>query len=146
MVSVSTSVNLPLHHKVQKFSSCTGAPGWSRKKGRKNGCGVVVVAWSVGLSVTLVSTAETAEPIEMSFGFWAQMGPRNHVLNGNPDPHRNGQLWGKWVPIIKYRDTLRSHVRKWLNQLSCRLDCDLRMAQGIINEMRVEIHHEKGQF
>ena len=24
MVSVSASVNLPLHHKVQKFSSCTG--------------------------------------------------------------------------------------------------------------------------
>jgi len=39
MVGVSASVNLPLHHKVQKFSSGTGSPGWSRKKGRKNGCG-----------------------------------------------------------------------------------------------------------
>jgi len=27
MVSVSASVNLPLHHKVQKFSSGTGSPG-----------------------------------------------------------------------------------------------------------------------
>jgi len=36
---LSASVNLPLHHKVQKFSSGTGPPGWSRKKGRK----VVVV-------------------------------------------------------------------------------------------------------
>jgi len=35
MVDVSASVNLPLHHKVQKFSSGTGSPGWSRKKGRK---------------------------------------------------------------------------------------------------------------
>jgi len=35
MVSVSASVNLPFHHKVQKFSSGTGSPGWSRKKGRK---------------------------------------------------------------------------------------------------------------
>jgi len=35
MVSVSASVNLPLHHKVQKFSSGTGSPGWSWKKGRK---------------------------------------------------------------------------------------------------------------
>ena len=34
-VGVSASVNLPLHHKVQKFSSGTGSPGWSRKKGRK---------------------------------------------------------------------------------------------------------------
>jgi len=35
MVGVSASVNLPLHHKVQKFSSGTSSPGWSRKKGRK---------------------------------------------------------------------------------------------------------------
>jgi len=32
MVGVSASVNVPLHHKVQKFSSGTGSPGWSRKK------------------------------------------------------------------------------------------------------------------
>jgi len=31
MVGVSTSRNLPLHHKVQKFSSGTGSPGWSWK-------------------------------------------------------------------------------------------------------------------
>jgi len=37
MVCVSASVNLPLHHKVQKFSSGTSSPRWSRKKG----CGVV---------------------------------------------------------------------------------------------------------
>ena len=42
MVSVSASVNLPLHHKVQKFCSGTGSPGWSRKKGRKM---VVMVVW-----------------------------------------------------------------------------------------------------
>jgi len=42
MVSVSASVNLPLCHKVQKFSSGTGSPGWSRKKGRKT---VVLVWW-----------------------------------------------------------------------------------------------------
>jgi len=42
MVDVSASVNLPLHHKVQYFSSGTGSPGLSRKKGRKT---VVVVMW-----------------------------------------------------------------------------------------------------
>jgi len=42
MVGVSASVNLPLHHNVQKFSSGTGSPGWSRKKGRKM---VVVLVW-----------------------------------------------------------------------------------------------------
>jgi len=40
IVDVSASVNLSLHHKVQKFSSSTGSPGWSRKKDRKT---VVVV-------------------------------------------------------------------------------------------------------
>jgi len=40
MVSALASVNLPLHHKVQRFSSGTSSPGWSRKKGRKT---VVVV-------------------------------------------------------------------------------------------------------
>jgi len=35
MVGLSASVNLPLHHKVQKFSSGPGSPKWSRKKGRK---------------------------------------------------------------------------------------------------------------
>jgi len=41
MVSVSASVDLPLHHKVQKFSSGTGWPGWSWKQG----CETTVVIW-----------------------------------------------------------------------------------------------------
>jgi len=44
MVGVSASVNLPLHHKVQKFSSGTGSPGWSWKKGRQM---VVVVKFNL---------------------------------------------------------------------------------------------------
>jgi len=43
MVAVSASVNLPLHHKVQKFSSGTGWPGCSWKKGCKTVVVVVVV-------------------------------------------------------------------------------------------------------
>jgi len=43
MVGVSASVNLPLHHKVQKFSSGTGSLGWSRKKGCKMVVAVAVV-------------------------------------------------------------------------------------------------------
>jgi len=42
MIDVSASVNLPLHHKVEKFSSGTGSPGWSWKKGRKTVVEVVV--------------------------------------------------------------------------------------------------------
>jgi len=48
MVGVSASVSLPLHHKVQKFSSGTGSPGWFRKKGRKTV--VVVVSYVCAMS------------------------------------------------------------------------------------------------
>jgi len=41
---VSASVNLPVHYKVQKFSSGTGSTRWSQKKGSKT---VVVVVVSV---------------------------------------------------------------------------------------------------
>jgi len=49
MVGVSASVNLPLHHEVQKLSSGTGSPRWSRKKGHKT---VVVWLWfdNIGLA------------------------------------------------------------------------------------------------
>jgi len=40
------------------------------------------VCLSVCLSVTIVSPAKTAEPIEMPFGMWTKMGPRKHVLDG----------------------------------------------------------------
>jgi len=39
------------------------------------------VEWSVGLSVTIVSPTKTTEPIEMPFGLWTWVGPRNRVLD-----------------------------------------------------------------
>jgi len=40
-----------------------------------------------------------AEPIEMPFGLWAPMGPKNRVLRGGSDPHGKGQFWGKGRPL-----------------------------------------------
>jgi len=64
------------------------------------------VAWSVrlsvGWSITVVSPAKMDEPIEMPFGLWAWVGPRNHVLDRSLDPpcrgvmlrrKRGGALW-----------------------------------------------------
>jgi len=48
MVGVSASVNLPLHHKMQKFSSGTDSPRWSRKKSLKTVVVMVVVVGSDG--------------------------------------------------------------------------------------------------
>ena len=73
-----------------------------------------MVCLSVWLYVTLVSPAKTAVPIEMPFGLGTQVGPRNHVLNGGPDPLMwRGNFEGeKGHPIVQYRDTLQSSVQK----------------------------------
>jgi len=48
---------------------------------------------------TVVICAKTAEPIEMLFGLWAQMGPKNHVLDGLQIPHEKGRFLGKSRPL-----------------------------------------------
>jgi len=60
------------------------------------------VAWSVGLSVILVSPAKTAAPIEMPFGLGTRVDPRNHVLDGGPDlPWEGAILRGEGSPHCK---------------------------------------------
>jgi len=55
VVGVSASVSLPLHHKVQKFSSGTGLPGWSWKKGCKTVVAVNVCFCCVRFSFSIPS-------------------------------------------------------------------------------------------
>jgi len=91
------------------------------------------VGLSVSRSVTLVSPAKTAAPIEMPFELRTLVGPGNHVLHGGPDPPmERGNFWGGKVrPIVKYRDALRSSVQKRLNRSRYRLGCGLGCAQRI---------------
>jgi len=42
----------------------------------------------VCLSVTIVSPAKTAEPIEMQFGMLSWAGSENRVLDGGADPRK----------------------------------------------------------
>jgi len=60
MVSVSASVNLPLHHKVQKFSSGTGSPAWSQKKGHKMIVVVVVIVLNLSFIGRFFGESESA--------------------------------------------------------------------------------------
>ena len=54
-----------------------------------------MVCLSVGLSITLVSPAKTAEAIEMPFGLRTWVGPRDHVLDGGSDnPMGRGKFLG----------------------------------------------------
>jgi len=48
----------------------------------------VASRWSVGLSVTTMSRAETAEPIVIPFGMWTRVGRRKYVLDGVQIPTR----------------------------------------------------------
>jgi len=52
-------------------------------------------------SVTLVSPAQTAAPIELPFGLRTWVGPGNHVLDGGPDPPLEGaNFWERMgVPL-----------------------------------------------
>jgi len=46
--------------------------------------------WGEGAShCKIYGHCETAEPIEMPFGLWTPMGPRNHVLHGSPQVLRD---------------------------------------------------------
>ena len=49
---------------------------------------------------SVVSCAKTAEPTEMLFGLWTQMGQRSHVIEGAQDPPTEGAiLRGKIGPL-----------------------------------------------
>jgi len=63
MVGVSASVNLPLHHKVQKFSSGTGSPGWSQKRDVKRLCVYVCVCNSLQVQIELLLKTNTESAV-----------------------------------------------------------------------------------
>jgi len=80
-----------------------------------------VVCLSVCRSVTLVSRAKTAEPIEMSFWFRIRVGPRNHVLHGGQlCPDGKGQFRGRRA-CPDMPDILTWTVKKRLNRSRYRL-------------------------
>ena len=39
--------------------------------------------------------------MEIPFGLWAGIGPKNHVLDGGPDPPWEGAIFGARGPIVK---------------------------------------------
>ena len=72
-----------------------------------------MVCLSVCLSVTLVSPAKTAKPIEMPSGLRTWLGPRDHEIDGGSDPPMGmGKFWVEnGRPIVKYRVFLPCSVQ-----------------------------------
>jgi len=95
-------------------------------------------------SVTLVIPAKVAEAMEMSFGLWARMGPRNHVLDGGQIPWREDG--GRPTHEVGYCDSLWWSVKKRLNRSRCRSGYGLGWAQGSICIRSCPDSHAKGQL
>jgi len=77
IVDVSASVNLSLHHKVQKFSSGLGTPGWSWNKGHVCVCycSIRLMVWRWCRCVTLNVL------VAVSKGMWAVKFCSNKILH-----------------------------------------------------------------
>jgi len=57
------------------------------------------VAWSVGLSITLVSPAKTAEPFDLTFGLWTWAeGSTSSIVfaRGRQCDHMEGHIGATW--------------------------------------------------
>jgi len=67
------------------------------------------VAWSVGPSVTIVSLAKTAEPIEIPFWLWTRV---ETVIRWGPDPHAWDNFEGKGPPLRSMRTFCRELCKK----------------------------------
>jgi len=81
---------------------------------------VTDVAWSAGLSVTILGPAKTAEPIEIPFGLWTleSGGPKEPRIRWGTDPPYEGTiLKGEGVgPLLITGNTV--YVRRRCGLLS----------------------------
>ena len=75
--------------------------------------GVALSGHSVCLSVMIVSSTKTDEPIVWVVDPGWPVGPKKHVLDGALNPQiRRGNLEGEGRPIVKYRNSLRELCKK----------------------------------
>ena len=85
------------------------------------------VCLSVCLSVTFISSAETAEPMEklLAAESYGATGPRNHVLDEVQIPQGEWAILGLVRPIEQHWESLLWCTQKRLNRSRCRLGADL---------------------
>jgi len=84
-----------------------------------------MVSLCICLSVMFMSPAKTAELIKMPFGELTQVGPRNHVLDGDPQIPQGRHFGGLFqVAHWKAWGVLDWAVPKLLNQSRCHLGAE----------------------
>jgi len=90
MVGVSASVSLPLHHKVQKFSSGTSSAGWSQKKGRE-----MVVGDGGGTSIIYcIEPKDKEDQVRTKIDMLRRNGPIIFICNQALRPTQHPPLSG----------------------------------------------------
>jgi len=99
---------------------------------------------SLDRSVTVVSPAKTAEPIEMPLGLRTRVGPRNHVRLGVQIPMGMDNFEREDRPIVNGNSAVSCAKR--LYQSRYRLGYGLELAQETMYYMGVQIPLGKGQF
>ena len=84
--------------------------------------------------VTIVSPAKTAQLIEVPYGLWTSVGPRNHVLDGGPDPPmQRGNFEGE---VAAHCKVLRFCAVNWAETaepIEMPFGCGLRWAQDVLD-------------
>jgi len=117
---VSASVSLPLHHKVQKFSSGTVSPGWSRKKGRKT-----VMVWWLFQSTTFTDRDEIWRTSGTTVKLWYGMLFRVQNIMS--------LIWVLLPPTPSLQDNI------WNATLWCTLSCEISGWLYILSPLRAKI-------
>jgi len=92
-----------------------------------------------------VNCAKTAEPIEIPFGLWAWLGPRNHVLDGIQIPIERGIFVerGNHCKVYGYSTVNCAKAAESIEMpfgMLSRVDPRNHVLDG------VQIPHAKGQF
>ena len=79
---------------------------------------------------TTVSLAQTAAPIEVPFGLWTRVRPRNHVLDGGPDlPREVGNFW--WRTSLSPLQSIREYRRTLFGSWQQRCGLSLSVLQQL---------------
>jgi len=127
---VSASVNLPLHHKVQTFSSGTGSPGWCRKKGHKT----VVVMTDTRLTASFPwqpGSASTRKPKPISILLKREMiGWKQHqmhhmkiICTSRQTNNHSSTSSLRLNALPDAQPTVSKHWRQSDNKLWCNIIC-----------------------
>jgi len=128
MVIESASVNLPLHHKVQKFSSSTGSPGWSWKRAVKR-------LWCMCVCVTACLINNTRHTDKFLTNNISQRSPSSIITHRITGMQRNNRY--DWTHY-DVKELLNGGIQRWrkcINEGGCSERTSLTLTTPRVNSL-----------